>query len=43
VIFYGGSANTGLVLGTGLTIAADGVDGGNPENDALRAWILYRT
>jgi len=43
VLFFGGSTNTGMALGTGLTISADGQDGGNPENDALRAWVLYRT
>ena len=43
IIWFGGSTNTGLALGTGLTISADGVDGADPENDALRAWVLYRT
>ena len=43
IIWYGGSNNTGLRLATGLTISADGVDGGEAENDALRVWVLYRT
>jgi len=33
----------GLVMGTGLTTAADGQDGTNPATDDIRAWVLYRT
>ena len=32
----------GLIMGTGLTIGADGQDGTNPATNDIRAWVLYR-
>ena len=39
--YYCASWQQGFTLGTGLTIASDGVDGANTETSELRGWVLF--
>jgi hypothetical protein len=39
--YYCATWQQGFSLGTGMTIASDGVDGANTEASELRGWVLY--
>ena len=37
------SLEAGVPTSTDITVSADGQDGGDPETNALRAWLIFRT